>query len=175
LEGYAGAKGFNPATKFEVHSFGDQLYTTVTIDAGAEDENGTLTIQLQAEYLNLLTDIEANWGPISHGSTGESQTLMVNFTKNVFSAKVVASVREEDAAAFTIAPNPATDQVVIRLQDEATAHLRVIDVSGTVVLETQLERGLAFVNTNGLAVGAYTIVLTSASGEVSSRSLSILR
>ena len=175
LEGYAGPKGMTPQTKFEVHSVGDQLYKTLELDAGATDENGTLTIQLLADYANLLTNIEANWGPISHGSTGESATLMVNFTQNVFTAKVVSSVRIDDAAAFTVAPNPASDVVSIALETNGPAMIRLMDMSGTMVMESSVDGGLATMNTAGLPAGAYTMVVEDARGVVSSRRVSIVR
>jgi len=175
LEGYAGAKGFTPSTKFEVHSVGDQLYKTLSIDAGAKDEDGVLTIQLQADYSILLTDIEANWGPIDHGSTGTSLTLMENFTKGVFSSSVVSSVEYGDAARFAVAPNPTADQIRITCDHDGVAYARVMDMSGIVRGQVVIEGGSATFDTSALPVGAYTLVVEDARGVLSSRMVSVVR
>ncbi len=175
LEGYAGMKGFDPSTKFEVHSVGDNLYKTLNLDCGATDEDGTLTIQLLADYANLLTNIEANWGPISHGSTGESATLMENFTQNVFSAKVVASVSHGAAAQFSIAPNPVTDHLTISLDHAGVATAHLMDISGVVRGTLSIEGGYATFNTSTLPTGAYTLVVEDHRGVISSRMVSVIR
>jgi hypothetical protein len=175
LEGYAGPVEGTPSTKFEVHSVGDALYKTIMMDVATDEASNGLTLMIDAEYGNLLDGIEANWGPISHGGTGESATLMENFTKNVFTTPVVTSVSEQPVAGLTLAPNPVIDVMKISTETPDPVQWTLVSITGQTVLQGTVFEGCGSASFSTLPAGTYTLIARGTDGTVSTRMVSIVR
>ena len=62
---------------------------------------------------------------------------------------------------FSIYPNPTSGDLNISLEDQSgSTDIRIIDMSGKMVLHTKTIEKLFRVNTNAWAKGIYTILLT---------------
>ena len=85
FEGMAGAIGTTPQVPFEIHAVGNDLYTQVEIPTyWIQVADARVVITMGADYANLFTGIEAQWGPIEHGNGPDAVKLMRNFAERVF-------------------------------------------------------------------------------------------
>jgi len=157
FDGQAGASNTSTQTSFELHALEDILYSSVTIPAKGTMVNGNLVIHLDAEYSKLLTNIEANEGVISHGSTGAAATLMNNMVTSVFTPSATSSVQEVSPTALTISPNPATHSLTISgvtLSNQST--LMITDMLGQVVVQHKVSES-TFSLPLDIPIGTYVV------------------
>lgn len=164
VEGRAGSSAMMVNTPFEIHSLSDALYASVTVPFQHSVKGAEATIELNAEYNNLLNGIDVTQGPISHAGTGISKTLYTNFITSVFSPAKTASVHEENQVIAQVFPNPSADHFVVSAP-EFTGWLRLVNSAGEVVLAQQIANR-ANVPTQALSNGKYYVVLQNASGLV---------
>ncbi len=157
FDGQAGASNSSTQTSFELHALEDILYSSVTIPAKGTMVNGNLVIHLDAEYSKLLTNIEANEGVISHGSTGAAATLMNNMVTSVFTPSATSTVQEVSPSPLTISPNPATHSLTISgVTPSNHSFLTITDMLGQVVLRRDVQE-TAFSLPIELAIGTYIV------------------
>ncbi|CAN5743938.1 hypothetical protein BH11BAC7_BH11BAC7_18260 [soil metagenome] len=92
-----------------------------------------------------------------------------------FNSCILTSVEEENAAALTIFPNPAQDE--LRIANIANdAKVRVTDAMGkTVTLSSTINDRVILLNTSALAAGIYFVSVTNEDGELFSRKFVICR
>ncbi len=173
MDGYAGPMGSQPSTRFEVHAVGDELYKTITLDVATVYENGKLVLQLNAEYGNLLDGIQAQWGPLTHGSEGEAAVLMQNFATKVFSAPVVSVDEQFTAPHLQVWPNPASDQLVVRTSS-AEAQIRVVDLTGRVCWSGTASNGQTAVPAWDIPAGSYLLIVQDGQGRTSTERIAVL-
>ncbi|NQW28999.1 MAG: T9SS type A sorting domain-containing protein [Ignavibacteria bacterium] len=165
LEGKAGSSQMNVNTGFQIHSLGDELYGSVTVPLQLTVMGIQTTIDLYAEYGNLLKGIDVTQGPVSHASTGISKTLITNFLSSVFSSSNTAAVNKDATQIVSVFPNPSADQVVVNAPD-VVGVARLVNAAG-VTVQTQSFSGEATFNTSALSNGTCTVVLQSKQGVVS--------
>jgi len=157
FDGQAGASNSSTQTSFELHALEDILYSSVTVPAKGTMVNGNLVIHLDAEYSKLLTNIEANEGVISHGSTGAAATLMNNMVTSVFTPSATSTVQEVSPSPLTISPNPATHSLTISgVTPSNHSSLTITDMLGQVVLRRDVQE-TAFSLPIELAIGTYIV------------------
>ena len=157
FDGQAGASNSSTQTSFELHALEDILYSSVTVPAKGTMVNGNLVIHLDAEYSKLLTNIEANEGVISHGSTGAAATLMNNMVTSVFTPSATSTVQEVSPSPLTISPNPATHSLTISgVTPSNHSFLTITDMLGQVVLRRDVQE-TAFSLPIELAIGTYIV------------------
>ena len=105
---FEGSAGANFAYNFEIHSIGDELYRTVTLPVIAEQEAGGFVIPVNADYTNLLKNIDASGGVISHGGLNEAKQIMENIGTVVFSSGSLSGAANPVAtSSLEVFPNPA--------------------------------------------------------------------
>jgi len=77
---------------------------------------------------------------------------------------------------FAVFPNPANDYINVRLQDNETATVSMLDMSGRIVRDRELIKDqLGRINTEGLGSGLYFLVVTGKNGQQSTHKISIVR
>jgi hypothetical protein len=137
FEGYAGANEATANINFQIHTLDDVNYKTVKIPTGATAEGSDLVITLNAEYSNLLKNIDATSGSISHGSTGDAATQMVNLATSVFTAAKTTGTQDVSALPIAVYPNPAKSQVVIHasMQNVESQEVVITNMIGQTVLK----------------------------------------
>ena len=82
-----GKTGLGAAYTYEIHALGDGNYNEVSIPTVIDASGGELNIELDANYLNSLKDVDVSSGLIEHGSTGQAIPFLKNFQTEVFSVK----------------------------------------------------------------------------------------
>ena len=107
---------------FEIHALGDNLYYEVNIPLEALEDNGSLYLNIDADYTEAIRDINVNSGLIQHGSSGEAVDLLLNFQTNVFKASTVDTVATgirdiQNDLAFSVFPNPSSGKVNFSLDN----------------------------------------------------------
>ncbi len=136
FEGYAGATAATANINFQIHTLDDVNYKTVKINTTATTDGADLIINLDAEYSNLLKNINATTGSISHGSTGDAATQMKNLATTVFSAAKVTGVQDVNLVNITVYPNPTQRQVAINapMQNAVNQEVVITNLLGQTIL-----------------------------------------
>lgn len=104
-----GRSGNNLGEIWEIHALDDDNYfqTEVLIERTAV--NGQLSIDLDADYVRGLEDIDMNSGPVVHGGFGLAINSLQNYRDYVFTAaESITSTEDLDEAqpTFSLSPNP---------------------------------------------------------------------
>ena len=160
---FEGVAGSNFAYDFQIHSIGDELYKTVSLETGADQQGDGLVITVNADYYGLLKDIDASGGVISHGGIGEAKQIMDNIETEVFSAEAVSSVADPAfSGSFMVSPNPAQGS-------SATAHfdlpagfhynLKLTDLAGRILSTQPLKEGQMTTGLKTPGAGMYLVQL----------------
>lgn len=132
---------------WQIHALEDENYFQTEIALELSATSNELVIDLDADYIRALENIDLSSGPITHGGYGDAKTSLQNFQEFVFSPSSVINNSEEPLApnAFQVYPNPgSTDGTSIYLtaETEETYQLTVTNAQG------QMVRQLAAVRSN---------------------------
>ncbi len=121
-----GNSGTNLAQTYEIHALEDVNYFYANVNTAGTLSGQDLLISIDADYAQALRDVDVASGPISHGGTGASMTLLENFRDHVFTAALPTGLAEttQSAPNFTMAPNPSTGQVRLYTDAANTRDMR---------------------------------------------------
>ncbi|MCB0737259.1 MAG: T9SS type A sorting domain-containing protein [Bacteroidetes bacterium] len=138
---------------FECHALGNDFYFQVTLDATAEEVDGKMQIEINADYARALENISLESGFITHGSFGEAVTVLTNFRDYVFSNLEgkgnTASINEGTSLKIDMFPNPSNGVVQIQLENkaqESALTIQVLDATGKAVMQQNM-------NANSVEIG----------------------
>lgn len=133
-DGVAGP-GLN--TGFEIHSLGNVNYFEQTVTVAGENVNDNVYINIEADYLEAVKDINLNAGPIDHGAFASDQTLIENFRDHVFSAASSSPLKIEShtAQALQVFPNPSNGVFYFQTSQPAES-IELFDLTGRKVSST---------------------------------------
>jgi len=171
-EGMAGTSESKLTAGFQIHTLDNALYTRVQVAASATRTATGMDIPIKADYARLLDAIDVSRGLIMHGSTDEAVTLMRNMGASVFTRGTTTSVRQNDEVGQAIRPNPAAE--VIHLPTDVVS-ARVVDQSGTIVLDASLTPEAAMISVSNLPSGVYGALLRHSDGTTRYEPLVIVR
>lgn len=168
MEGMAGTT--MPNQGYQLHGLGDVNYFSQTIPTnGTSDANG-LVVELNADYISAVKNINVATGVISHGEVGEAKTMIENFRDFVFTSiegNAPVGIEDKDNAnySFNIYPNPSYANQVISFSIESTNNslnktdlrIEILDITGKMIDSkdivntkniaiTSLEQGIYLVN-----------------------------
>ncbi|MBK9016424.1 MAG: T9SS type A sorting domain-containing protein [Saprospiraceae bacterium] len=141
FEGKSSNNGTTFPDVFQIHTVDDANYQTVTLPVSGVMGGDHLAINVDANYTQLLMDVNVQGGLISHAATGPSAKLAGNMQNFVFSPSVVSGVTEPGVAgSFQISPNPASGNAVVKydLPGFEQLTLTVSDLIGRTVLTKEL-------------------------------------
>lgn len=146
LEGLAGA---NFTTGFEMHGLFNENYFEQTVMANGLNDGNQIYINLDADYIQALKDINVTSGPIDHGTNATDLTVLQNFRDVVFSPgsglpnALNAPGKSLQAIVY---PNPTSGIVAIRIKDSFSQAYRGIlfDVSGRLINSIDLNSDSSF-------------------------------
>ena len=117
-----GSSAFNQT--FELHGLGNANYAMQTIaTSGTAVGSDTLKIDIEADYAELVRDIEVAQGTISHGETGDAYQSLKNLNNKVFKSTEgnVALVQKELAFEdLSVFPNPSNGRFIVTGIEGAT-------------------------------------------------------
>ena len=160
-----GKSGPNVDQELQFHCIGDEFYKLMEYEVEMDDK-AAYTVEIDAEYKNLLEGIDISGGLILHGNLDEIKTLASNLTEKVFSKSVVTNtVDSELVNSFEIYPNPVLDgRLNIRMEINTTNNLLLVhDALGRIIYSgvqkpsTQIELSNA---------GLYLLSVTDSKGKV---------
>ena len=171
-EGMAGTSATKLTANFQIHTLDNALYTRVATPASSTRTATGIDILVRADYGRLLDGLDVSRGLIMHGSTDEAITLMKNIGSVVYSQSTTTSVDEQERSLPALWPNPATDIVNLT---PGTISARVVDISGTTVLEAELHADAPLLSIGSLAQGTYGVVLRTIDGSMRYENLVVLR
>ncbi len=112
-----GNSGTSLAQTYEVHALEDVNYFYANVITAGISNGQDLLISLDADYVEALRDVDVASGPISHGGTGASVTVLENFRDHVFSAGLPTSAASPELAArsFAAYPIPSSGNMTLLL------------------------------------------------------------
>lgn len=160
-----GLSGPNVDQEMQFHLIGDEFYTQMEYPLLMSGES-SYTLELDAEYKNILQGIDVSSGIIIHGGTDEIVTLASNMGDNVFTAAVVNSANDSEYVdLFEVYPNPVTEGIINIKTDLSVSNttIRVHDALGRVVYyESQSPSAQLEIDNAGI----YFISIADNSGQV---------
>jgi len=173
-----GKGGENLGQSFELHSLFDANYFQQTVTVAGVNSGNDVVINLDADYIEALRDIDVSSTVINHGSNMNDLTVLENFRDHVFSAGSglpLAVSNLENEIGLVIWPNPSTGDVQIKLENSGktlVTDARVFDISGRMIRELSIAnqnetsfsidtKGIYFVQFNsfGINLGSKTVVI----------------
>lgn len=136
LEGRTGDHPDSLAYGYQIHTIADANYRTITLDVVEEISGSDMTVHIEADYMQMLKDIDLTGGLIFHGANGAAKKLSDNSRDFVFTAAEVTAVKDiEKLASIQFSPNPSTGITVLSydLQQFENLVLTVTDMKGSSV------------------------------------------
>ena len=175
-EGSAGSTSTTANADVQLHSLSDALYRRVVVAVTSTSTESGVDVVLNAEYGNLLNNIDASVGMILHGNDVETVPMSNNMATNVFSSATTLSVEanELNIGVLTISPNPSSNVVTVA-SSTPDASVTVYDAVGQTVATAQLLSGLSSFSVATLPTGTYTVVVDAHNGLISHAPLAIIR
>ncbi len=123
--------------QYQIHALGNQNYFGMQIPVEAVDEDGTLIINLKADYTKALSQINVSFGLIVHGDINESVTLLKNFSEKVFTSSTgeasisLGQYEYTLNSDFKVFPNPNNGNFQISIPSSSQDYtLKITDLSG---------------------------------------------
>jgi len=157
-----GLSGVNVDQELQFHCIGDEFYQEMSFPVAMTGTN-SYTVEIDAEYSNLLSQIDVSDGIILHGNLNEIKTLASNMTEKVFTASTVTAVIDNDEiSSFDVYPNPSPDGCfTIKAAVSTNDHiLRVFDQMGRSVVHAVSNGHMIHVEESGI----YYVALIDAQG-----------
>jgi hypothetical protein len=176
LEGLTGATSSTATIVFQIHSLGDELYTIVKKNVNSwKSDDGSVVITLNAEYKNLIKDIDVSAGMVEHGTIGIPTTMMSNFGSSVFSAAPVGCIEElSSPVEMTMYPNPTQERLVISMKECQEAEVIITNVLGEEVLRSPMNGGKVSLSLD-LTSGMYGVGIIQSGKMIARNIISIVR
>ncbi len=177
LEGYGGS---NYDQALELHGLWDHNYFENEIPVSASADNGVITINLDADYVRALEDIEVNSGAIDHSSDFEALEALENFRDYVFTASATTTTTEDIAniQTFEVFPNPASGGISTLRFEAYTAReyeVWITDLLGQPVQHFELPNGETATELTFDQSGLYFVSLMQAGQVVMTKKLVVQR
>jgi hypothetical protein len=120
-----GSSAFNQT--FELHGLGNANYSMQTIStSGTAAGSDTLVIDIEADYAELVRDIEVAQGTISHGETGDAYQSLKNLNNKVFKSAQGSAALVQQELAFenlSVFPNPSNGRFIVTGIEGATVEV----------------------------------------------------
>jgi hypothetical protein len=167
-----GNSGTGLAQTYEVHALEDVNYFYANVITAGTSNGQDLLISIDADYVEALRDVDVASGPISHGGTGASVTVLENFREHVFTAGLPTSAASTELAApsFAAYPNPSSGNVTFLLNAPEIRGMQyaVYDAMGRRVQTVAADPG-GNTEVNIPVAGCYSILLEGKGGVLATK------
>ena len=179
LEGESGTASANQ--NLEIHGLEDANYFYLTITTAGTTSGSDKIIELDADYIQALKNINVSSGLVLHGSTGSSKTALDNFRDHVFTStpegnpSVGVEENTVQKTTFSIYPNPSTSNSTITFDVKSIQKnltFQITDVTGKLIVNKVLNN-LKQVKINTLKKGVYMVSLRNSKGILKTEKLVI--
>jgi len=175
---FEGRSGSTLNQAWELHPLDDDNYfqTEVPLDLAIVDNE--LIIDLDADYLRAVENIDLDSGPLVHGGYGLAVVSLQNFRDYVFSPSALINSNEEALAinAFKVYPNPGTTKVAnifIATDTEEVYQLQVTNAQGQIVRQLTQVRSNTEIDLGLETAGLYFLSLQQNGKQVMTEKLVI--
>lgn len=153
MEGFAGPSADSLSFGYQIHTIADANYRTVTLDAVEVLNGDNMDAHIEADYMQMLKDIDASEGLIFHGANGAAKKLTDNTRDYVFTPGEVTAIQDlKSLGSIQISPNPAVGFTTLNydMAGKENLVLAITDVTGQILLKRELEtsQGHVFLETN---------------------------
>ncbi|MDF1696135.1 MAG: T9SS type A sorting domain-containing protein [Saprospiraceae bacterium] len=158
-----GQSGESVDQELQFHCIGDEFYEELSFPAEMSGSD-SYVVEIDAEYTELLADIDISGGLILHGNLGHIKTLANNLKDNVFTSKQVSSTTDSDLVnTFIVYPNPSQGQISVRTDVEITDFkVSVSDVLGRKIDASLTAQGTINITQSGI----YFVSLLDKNGDI---------
>lgn len=171
---FEGKSGPNLTTTFEIHALGDSNFMSQTIEMSASAVSGFLNLYVDADYVQMVNNLDVSTGLIEHSETDEAVDLLLNMRNLVFSAGAPVGIQDAVESTFSVYPNPANSNFTIQPKgDWSNFQLDVINSNGQLVHTQGQCNGLQVLDGSAYGSGLYFIQLTNENGQTQSSRLVI--
>ncbi len=174
LDGWCGT---NLTAGFSMHSLGNANYFQQTqMAAGVNAGGNNIFINLNADYIQALKNINVASAPIDHGVNATDLTVLQNLRDFVFSPSSASTGLSNNSEELNVSifPNPTSEKLFINFNDNnSTAdRLVIVDLLGNIVLENGLNVRNE-INVGDLAKGVYILQFLNRNSNLSNRRITI--
>lgn len=162
---YEGKSGNNLVFTYEIHTIGNELYRNIVLTCGATTDGDDITIPIEADYGQLLKDIDVSGGLYAHGNLNEAVTISDNMANHVFTS-LISSNEQPDFSTVQLAlvPNPSGGNTTLTLdlpQLNRPYSLSVTNSLGQKIFEQSLAAGTNKVDLLSLHSGLHLVQIWS--------------
>ena len=132
---YEGEAGDGFSQVFQLHGLDNLNYFRTYAEVESEMVDGVLELNINADYIEALRDIDLSGGVISHGGAGSALKALENFRDFVFGTNTASLENQQEELNWTIYPNPSsTGFVNIQFTDiRADYSLQITNPLGQVI------------------------------------------
>ena len=174
LDGWCGT---NLTAGFSMHSLGNANYFQQTqMAAGVNAGGNNIFINLNADYIQALKNINVASAPIDHGVNATDLTVLQNLRDFVFSPSSPSTGLSNNSEELNVSifPNPTSEKLYINFNDNnSTAdRLVIVDLLGNIVFENGLNVRNE-INVGDLAKGVYILQFLNRNSNLSNRRITI--
>lgn len=170
-EGVAGA-GFSQT--FELHGLGNENYFQVESVVDLVNEGGVIVMNINADYVRGVENIDLSAGAIFHGTTGLAKQTLENWRDFVFGSYLLGVEKENLVTNWSVYPNPSVGRVTILVGETTEASSLIItnalgelieniNIEGILIKEIELKQSGLFLftiyNQSGVAIETKRIVI----------------
>lgn len=166
-----GKVGDNSAV-WEIHALGNRNYQTQEIITSGVTIGNSISIEINADYLQAFNSIPLRSSLINHGEAGESATLLNNFNTSVFTAGTVG-LAERNLRKLKLFPNPSKGEITIDIENDLIgSEIRINQQDGKAVYRNIITNqgannisikhsGTYFINVfkNGELIGSEKVII----------------
>ncbi|MEL7221353.1 MAG: MbnP family protein [Bacteroidota bacterium] len=159
---FEGNSGTTLNQTWEIHALEDANYFQTEVILNTTAENDELVIDINADYIRGMENINLNSGPITHGGFGEAVTALRNFKDLVFSSSNLVNTNEEalSASQVKLFPNPTPPQqsnLLITSDKEEFYQIRITNTQGQLLRQMAKVASNTTVDLNLTTTGVYFI------------------
>lgn len=147
MEGFAGPSADSLTFGYQIHTIADANYRTVTLDAVEALNGDNMDVHVEADYIQLLNDIDASAGLIFHGANGAAKKLSDNARDFVFTPGEVTATHDLNSlGSIQISPNPAAGFTTLNydMAGKENLLLTITDMTGQIILKRELDASERF-------------------------------
>lgn len=135
---FEGNSGTGLNQTWEIHALEDPHYYQTEVAIDLASTNDELIINLDADYIRSMENIDLNSGPITHGGFGEAISTLRNFRDFVFTASAIVNNNEDvlTSEEVKLYPNPtssAQSSLYISTETDETYQLTITNLQGQLV------------------------------------------
>lgn len=161
---FEGRSGSNLNQIWELHPLDDDNYFQTEVPLELAIVDNELIIDLDADYVRAVENIDLDSGPLVHGGYGDAVVSLFNFRDYVFSPSSLINSSEETPVinTFKVYPNPGTTKaahVFIATDTDEVYQLQVTNAQGQLVRQMTQVRSNNEIDLGLETAGLYFISL----------------